>query len=103
MSLRLYDYELDENGYKVRLALGALGLDCETVAVDMVPGAEQTRSPLIDLNPLTGLLEACRWMTISRYSPSVLAIGISLAMTLLLLIGGWHVFTRLETTMADEI
>ena len=39
MSLRLYDYELDENGYKVRLALGALGVACETVAVDMIPGA----------------------------------------------------------------
>lgn len=52
MSLRLYDYELDENGYKVRLGLSMLGLPCERVAVDMFPGAEQTRPPLIDLNPL---------------------------------------------------
>ena len=52
MSLRLYDYELDENGYKVRLALGALGVACETVAVDMIPGGEHLRPPLIDLNPL---------------------------------------------------
>ncbi|KQO73594.1 glutathione S-transferase family protein [Methylobacterium sp. Leaf89] len=55
MSLRLYDFQLDENGYKVRLALGALGLAHETVAVDMVPGDEQARPPLIDLNPLGSL------------------------------------------------
>lgn len=51
MTLKLYDYELDDDGYKVRLALGALGLPWETVAVDMFPGAAQTRPPLIDLNP----------------------------------------------------
>lgn len=52
MSPTLYDYALDENGYKVRLLLGALGVAHQTVAVDMMPGAEQTRAPLIDLNPL---------------------------------------------------
>ena len=51
-SLVLYDYELDENCYKVRLLLAALGLGCRKVAVDMVPGAEQTRPPLLLLNPL---------------------------------------------------
>lgn len=58
---------------------------------------------LIDVNPLTGLLEACRWMMLSRYQPSVIAIVISLAATAAVVSLGWRVFTRLETTMADEI
>src|SRR5581483_5712813 len=44
---------------------------------------------LVDLNPLTGLMEAMRWALISGYSPSVKAIGISLAMTAVLGWGGW--------------
>jgi lipopolysaccharide transport system permease protein len=58
---------------------------------------------LIDVNPLTGLLEACRWMMLSRYQPSMVAIVISLAATGVVVSLGWRVFTRLETTMADEI
>ncbi len=48
----LYDFELDDQCYKVRLLLGLLGLDCVRVAVDMLPGGEQTRPPLSLLNPL---------------------------------------------------
>lgn len=57
----------------------------------------------IDLNPLTGLLEMTRWMTLDQYHPSLLAIVISLGASLLLLGAAWLVFSRLETTMADEI
>jgi lipopolysaccharide transport system permease protein len=58
---------------------------------------------LIDLNPLTGLMEAFRWALISGYSPSFEPIGISLAMTGVVAVVGWLIFSRLETTMADEI
>jgi ABC-type polysaccharide/polyol phosphate export permease len=58
---------------------------------------------LVDLNPLTGVMEAWRWMVIGTYSPSFEPIGVSLIATTLLLVAGWRVFTRLETTMADEI
>jgi lipopolysaccharide transport system permease protein len=58
---------------------------------------------LIDLNPLTGVMEAFRWALISGYSPSFAPIGISLAMTAVIAVGGWLIFSRLETTMADEI
>lgn len=51
MTLQLYDYELDEDGYKVRLGLGMLGLSWRTIAVDMFPGCAQTKPPLIELNP----------------------------------------------------
>ena len=50
--LVLHDFELDENCYKVRLLLAALDIPFHRVAVDMVPVAEQTRPPLILINPL---------------------------------------------------
>jgi lipopolysaccharide transport system permease protein len=58
---------------------------------------------LVELNPLTGLIEAWRWMLVSGYSASPRVIGFSLAMTALVVVAGWRTFTRLETTMADEI
>ncbi len=48
----LYDFELDDQCYKVRLLLGLLGVTWHRVAVDMLPGREQTRAPLARLNPL---------------------------------------------------
>lgn len=72
MSIRLYDDELDENGYKVRLLLGALGVPHETIAVDMVPGAEQTRPPLIDLNPLGTLPILVEGETVLREAEAIL-------------------------------
>src|SRR5215210_172256 len=58
---------------------------------------------LIDLNPLTGLMEAFRWALIAGYSPSFEPIAVSLVMTVCVAAVGWLVFSRLETTMADEI
>jgi lipopolysaccharide transport system permease protein len=58
---------------------------------------------IVDLNPLTGLIEAWRWMLLSGYEPSFAPIGISLVATPLLVVSGWLIFSRLETTMADEI
>jgi lipopolysaccharide transport system permease protein len=58
---------------------------------------------LVELNPLTGLLEATRWMMVSNYSASPRVIAFSLFMTVVVVVAGWRTFTRLETTMADEI
>jgi lipopolysaccharide transport system permease protein len=58
---------------------------------------------LIGLNPLTGIIEASRWMTLSGYAPSIEPIAVSVAATLALVVVGWRLFTRLETTMADDI
>jgi lipopolysaccharide transport system permease protein len=58
---------------------------------------------IVELNPLTGLIEALRWMVISGYPPSPAPIAISAVLTLGLAVVGWEVFSRLETTMADEI
>jgi len=50
--ITLYDFELDDQCYKVRLLLSLLGLEARKIAVDMLPGAEQTRPPLLLLNPV---------------------------------------------------
>lgn len=50
-ALTLYNFDLDENCYRVRLLVSMLGLSVTTVAVDMVPGFEHLQPPLIDLNP----------------------------------------------------
>ena len=62
-----------------------------------------TLATLVELNPLTGVIEAWRWMVISGYDPELGPIFVSLAETLALAVAGWWFFSRSETTMADEI
>ncbi len=62
-----------------------------------------TLATLVELNPLTGVIEAWRWMVISGYDPELGPIAVSLAETLALAVAGWWFFSRRETTMADEI
>jgi lipopolysaccharide transport system permease protein len=57
----------------------------------------------VDLNPLTGIIEAARWMVLSGYEPSIEPIIASLAGTAFLAIAGWRLFSSRETTMADDI
>jgi len=52
MTLVLYNYDLDENCYKVRLALSMLRIEHETVAVNAFPGQEQETPPFLAMNPL---------------------------------------------------
>ncbi len=49
--LVLYNYELDESCYKIRLALSLLGLKWQAVAVDVFPGKEHLSPPYLALNP----------------------------------------------------
>jgi ABC-type polysaccharide/polyol phosphate export permease len=66
-------------------------------------GLSPTVRALVELNPITGVVEAWRWMILAGYDPSMRPIAISLVMTGALAVLGWRVFSRLETTMADEI
>jgi glutathione S-transferase len=50
--ITLYNYELDEQSYRARLVLSVLGLEWTTVAIDMFPGEEQKKPPMLALNPL---------------------------------------------------
>jgi glutathione S-transferase len=47
----LYDDELDEQCYKVRLLFGALGCSYRKIAVDVHPGGELRSAPFLKLNP----------------------------------------------------
>jgi glutathione S-transferase len=58
-ALSLYNYDLDENCYKVRLLLSCLGVEAEQVAVDVVPGKEHL-SPAIRAMSPSGSLPVLR-------------------------------------------
>jgi len=51
VTLTLYDFELDEGCYKVRLMLSILGVAHEKVVVDVVPGGENGTPAFLRLNP----------------------------------------------------
>jgi glutathione S-transferase len=51
--VKLYDYELSGNCYKVRYLLHALGQPCERVAINFHPGREHKSAWFVDeINPL---------------------------------------------------
>lgn len=58
---------------------------------------------IVELNPFTGLIESWRWMVVENYSVALRPVAFSLVMTGVAVVIGWRTFTRLETTMADEI
>jgi len=47
----LYNYELDDSCYRVRLALSLLGLEWQAVAVDVFPGKQHLSPPYLAMNP----------------------------------------------------
>lgn len=49
--ITLYNYEMDEGSYRVRLLLSMLKLTYTTIAVDMFPGHEQMKPVMLALNP----------------------------------------------------
>lgn len=50
--LKLYDFELSGNCYKVRLLLSMLGVAYEAVPVDFYPGREHKSDRFLEINPL---------------------------------------------------
>jgi lipopolysaccharide transport system permease protein len=58
---------------------------------------------IVEMNPITGVMEAFRWMVLAGYHPSTTAIGISLLESVILAAVSWRLFASLEPTMADEI
>lgn len=55
------------------------------------------------LNPLSGLLEACRWSLLGRGEPVWAAVGYSALAACLALAGGMFAFKRMERRFADVI
>ena len=50
--MKLYDYELSGNCYKIRLMLSILGVGYETQTVDFYPGMEHKSDWFLEINPL---------------------------------------------------
>jgi ABC-type polysaccharide/polyol phosphate export permease len=57
---------------------------------------------ILSVNPLTGVLEVWRWAILGLPVASM-SVLVSLVVTVVLLVGGWRVFGRLEVTMTDDI
>lgn len=50
--LKLYDFELSGNCFKVRLMMSILGLIYETEVVEFYPGREHKTPEFLKINPL---------------------------------------------------
>lgn len=50
--IKLYDYELSGNCYKLRLFMSMLGLEYESVPIDFYPGREHKSDWFLRINPL---------------------------------------------------
>jgi lipopolysaccharide transport system permease protein len=71
-----------------------------TYARSIFPGWLQS---LINLNPMTGVVEGFRWCLLARTSFPGAPIGVSALVSTLFLAGGLWYFLRQERTFADEI
>ena len=58
---------------------------------------------LYSLNPMVGVIEGFRWAVFGKGNPDVVAIGLSLFIIGVLLIGGLIFFKRMERSFADLI
>lgn len=66
---------------------------------DLVPGNLRA---IFALNPMTGVIEAFRWATVGGAQPDA-TILVSAAATLVILVGGFAYFRRVERSFADTI
>lgn len=58
---------------------------------------------LYGLNPMTGVVEGFRWALLGRARPLGALIAISVASVILVLIGGFYYFRRMESEFADLV
>jgi lipopolysaccharide transport system permease protein len=58
---------------------------------------------LYSLNPMVGVIEGFRWALLGKQSPDLHAMGVSLAVILVLLGGGLIYFKKMERSFADVI
>lgn len=49
--ITLYNFELDDQCYQVRLMLSMLGVEYHAEAIDMMPGEEEKKPPMLAINP----------------------------------------------------
>jgi lipopolysaccharide transport system permease protein len=66
-------------------------------------GAPSNIHTLLVLNPISGLIEAWRWIVLDLPNPEVNAIAVAGIWTVVLLVAGWRVFGRMEVDFADYV
>lgn len=59
--------------------------------------------PMYGINPMAGVVEGFRWALLGQKQPPGLLLWVSVAMVLLLFIGGLSYFRRTEATFADVV
>src|SRR2546430_4345112 len=58
---------------------------------------------LYGLNPMAGVVEGFRWALLGKSNPPGALLGVSIAMVVLILIGGLYYFRRMEQNFADVV
>jgi glutathione S-transferase len=71
--IRLHDYILSDDCYKVRLLLSMLRVDWEPVKVNIHPGAEHRRPDFLAVNPLGKIPVLTDGDLVLRTAPAILA------------------------------
>jgi lipopolysaccharide transport system permease protein len=59
--------------------------------------------PLYGLNPMAGVVEGFRWALLGKAQGPGLLLGVSIAVVIVILIGGLYYFRRMEDTFADVV
>jgi len=59
--------------------------------------------PLYGLNPMVGVVEGFRWALLGRAEPPGIQLAVSVAVVVIILIGGLFYFKRMENTFADIV
>lgn len=59
--------------------------------------------PLYGLNPMVGVVEGFRWALLGKSEPPGALLGVSVAVVVLLLVGGLYYFRRMEQEFADVV
>lgn len=70
-AITLYNYELDEASYRVRLLLSMLGIGHEVFSVNMVPGNEHRSPQMLAINPL-GTMPVLQDGDLTLYGPEAI-------------------------------
>lgn len=59
--------------------------------------------PLYGLNPMAGVVEGFRWALLGKAAAPGILLGVSIAVVIMILIGGLYYFRRMEDTFADIV
>jgi lipopolysaccharide transport system permease protein len=59
--------------------------------------------PLYGLNPMAGVVEGFRWALLGKSEPPGPLLGVSVAVVILVLVGGLYYFRRMEQEFADVV